>query len=202
MDIDIGLLLLRLVLGFVLFAHATQKLVGWFNGPGLEASAEAFENLGQRPGRLLSIVAGSSEFTASFLLLWGFATPLGAAIAAGTMIVAGYAVTTTSRSPWNEGGGGEFPWVLGGIAAGLAFTGAGAYSLDAAVDAPWATASEHTSALIGAGAVALALLTALGPVLRTRRTLDQPLNDFDELPIGKWRALVTWKGEWHARQSN
>lgn len=184
MNIDIGLLLLRLLIGFVLFVHATQKLAGWFHGPGVEHSAAAFETIGQHPGRLLTIVAGASELTAGTLLLIGIATPLGAAIAVGTMVVAAVAVTTFSHSPWNEFGGGEYAWVLGGLALGLAFTGAGEYSVDALIDAPWATASEGESALIGLGAVALAAATALGPVTRTRRLLNQPLNDRDELPIG------------------
>lgn len=186
MDLDIGLLILRVVLGFVLFAHATQKLLGWFNGPGLERSAVAFEKIGQRPGRLLSFVAGMSELTAATLLLTGFATPLGAAIAAGTMLVAGTAVSTFSHSAWSERGGGEFPWTIGGVALALAFTGAGEYSLDAVFDVPWFTASEGEAALIGAGAAVLAVLTALPPMLRTRHLLDQPLNDLDELPIGHW----------------
>ena len=186
MNIDIGLLLLRLLIGFVLFAHATQKLVGWFHGPGLDKSAVAFETIGERPGRLLSVVAGSSELTAATLLALGVATPLGAAIAVGTMLVAGVAVSTFKHSPWNEFGGGEFAWVLGGIALGLGFTGAGEYSVDGLLDAPWATASGGAAALIGGGVATLAAVTALAPIARTRRLLDQPLNARDELPIGRW----------------
>jgi putative oxidoreductase len=191
MDLDIGLLLLRLLIGFLLFAHATQKLLGWFHGPGLDRSAVAFEAIGQRPGRLLSLVAGMSELTAGTLLMVGFATPLGAAIAAGTMLVAGTAVSTFSHSPWSERGGGEFPWTIGGVALALAFTGAGEYSLDAVFDVPWFTASEGESALIGAAAAVLALLAALPPMIRTRHLLNQPLNDLDELPIGHWTGNVS-----------
>jgi putative oxidoreductase len=191
MNIDIGLLLFRLLIGFVLFAHATQKLAGWFHGPGLKESAVAFEAIGQRPGRLLSIVAGTGELTAAALLVLGLGTPLGASIAVGTMLVAGVAVTTFAHSPWAQFGGGEFPWVLGGIALGLGFTGAGRYSLDSLLDAPWATASARTSALIGLGVAALAVLAAVEPAVRTRRLLDRPRNARDELPIGHWTGQVS-----------
>jgi putative oxidoreductase len=186
MNIDIGLLLLRVLLGGLLFIHATQKLAGWFHGPGLQRSAAAFEAIGQRPGLMLSIVAGASELTAGLLLLFGFGVPLGAAIAAGTMLVAGTAVTTFSHSPWSDDGGGEFPWALGAAALGLGFTGPGEYSIDALVDAPWATLSGREATWLGLGVVGLAVVAATPPVLRTRRLLDQPLNDRDELPIGHW----------------
>jgi putative oxidoreductase len=191
MNIDVGLLLLRLLIGFVLFAHATQKLLGWFHGPGLTKSAVAFEAIGQHPGRLLSIVAAAGELTAATLLGLGAATPLGAAIAIGTMLVAGVAVTTFSHSPWAEFGGGEFPWVLGGIALGLGFTGAGEYSIDALLDPPWTSASAGEATLIGVGAVALAVLAALPPITRTRRLLNSPRNARDELPIGHWNGSVS-----------
>ena len=44
---DVGLLILRLLLAFVLYAHATQKVFGWFSGPGLGGAAAIFEKLGR-----------------------------------------------------------------------------------------------------------------------------------------------------------
>ncbi len=35
---DIELLLLRLVVGLTIAAHGTQKLFGWFGGPGLDGT--------------------------------------------------------------------------------------------------------------------------------------------------------------------
>jgi putative oxidoreductase len=55
---EIGILLLRVVLALILFAHATQKLVGWFGGNGLHKQGEIFATLGLRPGRAMVLAAG------------------------------------------------------------------------------------------------------------------------------------------------
>ncbi len=48
---EIGLLFLRLTVGLTLAAHGTQKLFGWFGGPGLDAIGQFFVTLGFHPGR-------------------------------------------------------------------------------------------------------------------------------------------------------
>lgn len=128
---EIGILLFRVVLALILFAHATQKLVGWFGGNGLHKQGEIFATLGLRPGRAMVLAAGVSELLAAGLLLFGFLTPLGALVAAGTMAVAGATMQLNSGNFFNLGGGGEYPYVLAAVAAALGFTGAGAYSVDA-----------------------------------------------------------------------
>jgi putative oxidoreductase len=37
--VNTGLLLVRVVIAMLLFAHATQKLRGWFDGPGLKGAS-------------------------------------------------------------------------------------------------------------------------------------------------------------------
>ena len=49
---DIGLLVLRVVLGLTLAAHGAQKLFGWFGGPGLQGLGSWLESIGFVPGRL------------------------------------------------------------------------------------------------------------------------------------------------------
>ena len=44
--ISAGLLILRLVIGLAMAAHASQKLFGWFGGHGLAGTAGYFEMLG------------------------------------------------------------------------------------------------------------------------------------------------------------
>lgn len=128
---DEGLLLLRLLIGSVLLAHAAQKSLGWFQGQGLTVMSGIFESLGLRPGRLMVRTASITEALAGLSLLLGLFLPLGAAAAAGTMAVAGAVSQLKAGSFWNAAGGGEYPFVLAAAASGLAFTGAGAYSADA-----------------------------------------------------------------------
>jgi uncharacterized membrane protein YphA (DoxX/SURF4 family) len=51
---DIGLLLLRLTVGLTLAAHGTQKLFGWFGGPGLDAIGQFLVMLGFSAGRTMA----------------------------------------------------------------------------------------------------------------------------------------------------
>lgn len=107
------------------------------------------------------------ELTAALLLGLGLATPLGAAIAAGTMTVAGAAMSLLNRAFWNSAGGGEYPFVLAAAALCLGFTGPGAYSADAAL-ALW-PADAIPGALAGPVVVVIAVVAAVPPVLATRR---------------------------------
>lgn len=163
---DIGLLLLRLLLAAVLFAHATQKVFGWFQGPGLKGAEALFDKLGQQPAQAKVRVAVCCELAAALLLGLGLATPLGAATAAGTMLVAGAAMALLNRTLWNAAGGGEYPFVLAAAAACLGFTGAGRYSLDAVLDF-WPAAAGGP--LAGAAVIVVALVAAVPPVVATRR---------------------------------
>jgi putative oxidoreductase len=169
---DLGLLLFRLALAAILYMHATQKLRGWFSGPGLDRATHLFESLGQRPGRQMAKLAATCELTGAFLVALGLATPLGAAILAGTMAVAGGALTMTKGTLWNALGGGEYPLVLGAFAVVLGFTGPGRWSLDWAVGAPWYPKSNAATAVIGLIVVVVAALAAGLALLRTRSHLS------------------------------
>ncbi|MCW3018016.1 MAG: DoxX family protein, partial [Solirubrobacterales bacterium] len=57
----IGRLLLRLSVGGFFIGHGTQKLFGWFGGHGLDATGQAFEQMGLRPGKRNAIAAGAAE---------------------------------------------------------------------------------------------------------------------------------------------
>ncbi|HVW40627.1 MAG TPA: DoxX family protein [Amycolatopsis sp.] len=168
---ELGLLLLRLLLGAILFMHATQKLFGWFSGPGLDKAAGLFDSLGQRPGRAMARLAALSELAGTILIVLGLAAPLGAAIVTGTMLVAGLAMTGVKGTVWSAAGGGEYPLVLAAVAAVLGFTGPGGWSLDAALSAPWSATGTSAAALTGVLALAVAVVAAIPPLLRGRLAL-------------------------------
>src|SRR5260370_17760902 len=103
-------------------------------------------------------VAAGCELSGALLLATGFATPLAAALVAGTMLVAGASLTLLGRTFWNVGGGGEYPFALAAVAATIAFTGPGRYSIDHALSIPWRDRGELLASLLGVRALPLPLL--------------------------------------------
>src|SRR5215472_5305990 len=86
---NIGILLLRLAVGLTLSVHGSQKLFGWFGGPGLNSTGQFFEErLGFRPGRRHALLAGLGEAGGGLLLALGLLTPIGAAAVISVMVVA------------------------------------------------------------------------------------------------------------------
>jgi putative oxidoreductase len=168
---DLGLLLLRIALAAILFMHSTQKLLGWFSGPGLERQGNVFHAMGHRPGRQMVLLASASEAIGCFLVVIGLATPLGAAMIAGTMIVAGMTLTIAKGTLWNVAGGGEYPLVLATFAVVLGFTGPGRWSVDSAIGAPWYPKSNAAAAVVGVIVLVVAVLAAIPPLLRLRANL-------------------------------
>ena len=127
---DVGILLIRVTVGLTLAAHGAQKLFGWFGGYGLTGTAGWLESVGFRPGRVHALMAGLVEVGGGLMLAPGAATPIGAALVASVMIVA--AVTAHLKNGFFLSSGGyEYNLVLGVAAIAIAFTGAGAWSIDA-----------------------------------------------------------------------
>ncbi|MET9494687.1 DoxX family protein [Streptomyces sp. NPDC006552] len=162
---DLGLLALRLGTGGVLAAHGAQKLLGWFGGGGVSGTAAAMDAMGYAPAKASALAAGLGEAGGGALLALGLATPLGGAAAAGTM--AGAAAVHAPNGFFAMEGGYEYPAFLGFVAAGLAVTGAGRYSLDHALghalDRHWMV----PAALVGAAAATLAVVGS-----RTKRVRE------------------------------
>lgn len=156
-----GLLIIRLTLGCLLFAHGAQKLFGWWGGYGLEGTGGFFESLGHRPGRTMAAIAGVSEAGGGLLLVFGLFTPLAAAMVMGTMLVAAVSVHAP-QGLWATNGGYELPLINGLVATGLAFTGAGPWSIDSAAGIPWTRG-------LGTGLLAVFLAVSAGAITLSRR---------------------------------
>ncbi len=156
---DLGLLIIRVVIGLVMAGHGAQKLFGWFGGPGLNGTSGMLGSLGFKPAKLHATVTALSEFGGGILLAAGLLTPLGAAAIIGVMIVA-IVTVHAPKGLWNSGGGYEFNLVLLAGAAGIGFAGPGSYSLDSAINLSLAGGW-------GLAALVVAIVAAAG-VLTTR----------------------------------
>jgi putative oxidoreductase len=123
-------LLLRVVIGALFVGHGTQKLFGWFDGNGLKATAEGFEQMGMHPGLASAIAAGGAEAGGGALLAAGYLTPVGAASVIATMLTAIHRVHL-SNGPWATKGGYEYNLVLILSLLVLVEEGPGPLSVDA-----------------------------------------------------------------------
>ena len=162
---SIGLLLLRLALGGALVVQGAAKLTR----NGRRGTAAFFADVGLVPALPLAVVAGLTELFAGALLVAGLGTVLASAAAVGVLGTA--AVINSRNGYWNNVGGFEYPVVAALGSATLAFTGAGAASLDDAFG--WATPSTGTAvSAVLLGVVAAVPLLAL----RARRVPGAPTD--------------------------
>jgi putative oxidoreductase len=126
---DVGLFLLRITVGLTLAAHGTQKLFGWFGGPGLDAVGHFLETLGFHSGRRHALMAGLVETAGGLFLALGFLTPAAAAAIFAVMLVAGVSVHL-KQGFFIMNGGCEYALLMGVTGLAFAFTGPGSLSLD------------------------------------------------------------------------
>jgi putative oxidoreductase len=165
---SVGLLLARLVLGPMMFAHGAQKLFGWFGGHGLAGTGGFFESLGFRPGRAFAAAAGVTEALSGILILLGFLGPMGPALLLSVMIVAAISVHWR-HGIFATGNGIEVPLLYATGAVTLALAGPGRFSVDAVLglDRLWTPGLEW-SALAVAAVAGIVNLGLRHPLIQTR----------------------------------
>jgi putative oxidoreductase len=123
---DVGLLILRLVLGLTLAAHGLNK---FFGGGRIPGTAGWFESIGMKPGKFHATLAATTETAAGLGLAAGLLTPIPAAGFVSLMIVAAWTVHRANgffivKEGW------EYNLVLALSAVVVATLGAGKLSLD------------------------------------------------------------------------
>jgi putative oxidoreductase len=188
----IGRLAARVVIGGLFVGHGTQKLFGWFGGPGLDGTEQMMGALRMRPARHNAVAAGATETAGGALLMLGAATPLAASSLIGTMFTAIRKVHQPN-GVWNSQGGWEYNAVLIASAAALVDAGPGTPSVDAALGREeWGPGWALGALAVGAGASALAIeLGRRGAALEPshagspdRALPDQEDNEVVEAAVG------------------
>jgi putative oxidoreductase len=129
---SIGVLILRLLIGLVIAAHGSQKLLGWFGGGGIAGTTRMVQAQGFRPTWLWALLVILGEFGGGLLLALGLLTPLGAAAVFGAMLMAALKAHLPNGF-WNSKRGFEFPMTLGIGAFVIGLIGPGRYALDALI---------------------------------------------------------------------
>ena len=158
---DLGLLVLRVVIGLLFAGHGAQKLFGVFGGGGLEGTAGMFDKIGLRPSSFHARAAGTAEFMGGLLLALGLFTPFAAAALIAVMTTA----VITVHAPngiWSTNKGYEYNLVLASAAFALSAIGPGAWSLDNAF------AFDLHGVGWAIGALVVGLLGGIGTVLSGR----------------------------------
>lgn len=148
----VGSTVARVFIGATMLAHGTQKLFGWFGGPGLAGTGGFFHSVGYRPGSQHAVAAGLSEAGGGALLALGLATPAAGAAMSSAMLVAGD--MHSDKGFFAQEGGYEYPALLAVLGASYAAAGPGRFSLDHVLahrlDRPWMRAVALAAILPGA----------------------------------------------------
>ncbi|PKR84801.1 DoxX family protein [Heyndrickxia camelliae] len=126
---DLGLLIIRVVIGLTFIGHGAQKLFGWFGGAGPSNTGEWLESIGIRPGgKIWAICAGLFELVGGLLFGAGVFTPIGAGLISIIMIDAIFSVHI-KNGYWIDRNGFEYCFVLIVVTIGVAMIGPGKYVL-------------------------------------------------------------------------
>lgn len=118
-------LILRLILGLVFFAHGAQKVLGWYDGGGLDGTAGFMNSLGIPTA--LAYVSSFWEFLGGICLILGFLTRIWSAGLVINMLVA---ILLVHSGFFVSNGGIEFALTLLVVSVAVTLLGAGKYSVD------------------------------------------------------------------------
>ncbi|WP_461166129.1 DoxX family protein [Tsukamurella serpentis] len=175
---DLGLLILRVIVGVILAAHGAQKLFGIWGGPGIDGFASALQNsadpsLGfERFTKIIAIGTGVIELGGGVMLVLGLLTPIAAAGIVGVMLSATLFKLTTVGSGFvffSKDKGVEFELLLLFAAVAIILTGPGKLSLD--FNRGWSRRPHIGSVVwlliaIGASVAVWVLLNGANPLVK------------------------------------
>jgi putative oxidoreductase len=131
-----SLLVVRIALGVVFFAHGSQKVMGSFEGPGLAGAIKAFQGMGVPPAA--TVLAAFIEFLGGCGLVVGL---LARPAAVGIIVVMLVAIAKVHGKHGfflnlgvpGKGPGFEFNFVLIAMALAILIGGGGIFSVDRSI---------------------------------------------------------------------
>jgi putative oxidoreductase len=127
---DLGLLIIRVIVGLAFAAHGAQKLFGWFGGYGPKGTGGYFDSIGIRPGVAAATIVGLVEFVGGLFFTAGLFTTVVSILLAITML--GAIIKVHGKNGfWATANGYELNLILIAVFVGVALVGAGNYALDA-----------------------------------------------------------------------
>ena len=132
---DLGLLLLRAIVGAILVAHGLQKAFGIWGGQGLDSFKNSLSDMGYQHADVLTYVAAGTQMAAGVLLVLGLFTPLAAAAALAYVINGLAANVAAQHDAGYTGfllpGGYEYQILLTAALVAIILVGPGRYGFDA-----------------------------------------------------------------------
>ena len=120
-------MLMRIVLGIIFFAHGAQKVLGWYGGQGLATTIENFQKTGILP--VLAYLSAFTEFLGGLFIILGFLTRIFSAGLVINMTVAIFHVHI-SKGLFSYNGGFEYPLTLLVFSLCIFLIGPGSISID------------------------------------------------------------------------
>jgi len=132
-DEDVGMLIVRLALGLVMFPHGAQKMLGWFGGGGFAGTMQGMTGMGL-PAVVVFLVI-LAEFFGSISLISGFLGRVGAFGILCVMLGAMFMVHLQNGFFMNwmgnqKGEGYEYHLLAIGMALAILVKGSGSLSID------------------------------------------------------------------------
>jgi putative oxidoreductase len=129
--------LARIILGIIFFAHGSQKVFGWFGGPGLRQTLRTLTGVVGLP-TIIALAAVGAEFVGGAALILGLVARVSALVIAVNMLAAIFMVHGTYGLFMNwfgdrKGHGIEYHLLAIALAIVIIAKGAGAFSLDGLV---------------------------------------------------------------------
>jgi putative oxidoreductase len=136
---DMGLGILRLMLGIVFLAHGGYTMLGWFGGPGYSAAIQTFAQTLGIPAAL-AFLSMAAEFFGGLGLIVGFLGRIAALGIIVNMVAAimmvhlpfGFFMNWTGTKP---GEGFEYHLLVIAMGFAVLINGSGALSIDRALSA-------------------------------------------------------------------